>query len=409
MKRMLVSLRSISKLLVLMLIIGIIPPLAIYSWDAYARSTSDVTRAIQLILHLENFYNGPLDGICGPQTLGAIEKYNQSVKMPAEIKCSSQFLQSLEDTARAIPENTSITQEHEHQEKDSGGDVITLSTRVTSLEETVKNTNSTLRSLIDSYSSELLSQFKSLASVGVSAYATALSIFIAFAALMGNLFIKDRVKEIHEEERKKASETFSLMMETFSHKVGIAGVEVGTDIFAILGGHCLDLYKDFPEPGGRHNKVYKSYISMAESISAHGQEYGQLLRGLLDKEDREAITTQDVQKRARLERKIAVCLNNYVFYAAHNGDKVAVESVIDDLVKIASDKKAKGDPEWYSYEDTLIWARLHIGRYTAKDASEALQRLLDIPDISLQWKKAALERYELYNIFHPDDKVTVSV
>lgn len=47
--------------------------------------------------------------------------------------------------------------------------------------------------------------------------------------------------------------------------------EIMATVFATVGGYCIDLYKNFPEPapGGKHHELYKSYVNMAARLATH--------------------------------------------------------------------------------------------------------------------------------------------
>ena len=383
--------KSIFIIIPILLIIALLPPYSVYVHARNAIQRTNLARDIQLLLSLNGIYKGPMDGICGELTEQAIKKYyNILTNMPNGHICNNEVRDKItHDLGEII--TTSTARSHVSQMQDTSNDKDTLKSRVEELETKINNTNSTIKALGDSFSAHFVTQFNNLASIGVSAFVTAISIFIAFVALIGNLLIKDAVKAAHDREMEKTQTALADMM-------SIASAEIGADFFATLGGHCIDLYKDFPEPAGRHQPQYKSYVSMAASIATDGYKYSLELKELMKKQKKVVEETKkDIEKRELKERKILVCLNNYVFYLAQNGDKHAVETVLNELIKIASDKKAKGDPDWYSLEDTIAWAKLHIGRYTATQTKNAVQLLIDNPDIDHQWKIETKVRYDLHD------------
>lgn len=126
-------------------------------------------------------------------------------------------------------------------------------------------------------------------------------------------------------------------------------------------------------------------------------------------------STLSAHEKAIKEQIIVACLNNYVFYLAQRGseqerDNESVASVLPKLIKIASEREAKGERGWWNYQETVAWAKLQLGRALAPETKDAVQRLMDNPDIDLDWKKDTKARYELHNKFYPPaEKVELSI
>jgi hypothetical protein len=130
---------------------------------------------------------------------------------------------------------------------------------------------------------------------------------------------------------------------------------------------------------------------------------------------RNSVIMQDLLKKTKedpsKEQKEVIknCINNYVFFLSSRGEQADNEHVAEacpELEKIILEGQTI--PRWYDYVDTLAWANLHLNRNDATKTTEKLLELVNDSGLSIWWKKAAIERYKLYNKVHPDkDKVDV--
>jgi hypothetical protein len=390
--------------LLLALIIAPIPPLALYTWDAYARSNSNIARDIQLLLSLRGFYTGQLNGLCDAQTLQAIEKYDHTLtKRLTRSECSLQFLGSLENDMSAIlVADTSTAHRTMAKTPDETNDISTINARLAELETNYKNTNSALKGLSDSLSAYFVTQFDNLASVGVSAFVTAISIIIAFIALIGNVLIKDAVKAAHDQELTKAQAKHDKMLK-------LATTQLSAAIYTSFGAHCINLYKDIPDPAtGVHRKnMYESYLDIAVHMTQRG--YGQALELFKTQTDKPSIEQEDTMK---------VCLNNYAYFLAERSsrecaraqeDKVKLGQLLPELKRISDANGKKSG--WWALQDTLVWVELHLGYKTGQDAKALIEGIILDSCVPEQFKEETRKRYIFFNQFPQNSgrKVELSV
>jgi hypothetical protein len=374
------------------LIIGLIPPIALYTWDAYARSNSDIARDIQLLLSLKGIYTGQLNGLCDVQTLQAIEKYGHTLtKTPTRIECSSQFLESLKNDMSAIlAADTLPANRTAAQKSDATNEVSSISTRLAALETNNKNTNAAVKGISDSLSAYFVTQFDNLASIGVSAFATAIAIIIAFTALIGNLFIKDTVRAAHDQELDKAKSEHAKMLK-------LATTQLSANIYTAFGAHCINLYKDIPDPVTvPHRKnMYESYLDIAVHMTQRG--YGQALELFKTQTDKPSIEQEDT---------MTVCLNNYAYFLAERSaqeharaqeDKVKLGQLLPELERISVAKGKKSD--WWAVKDTLVWAQLHLDHIEGQAAKAIIEEIINDSSVPEQFKEETRKRYIFFNKF----------
>ena len=57
----------------------LVPPFIVYAYNSNAFDNANVVRDTQLLLSLNGFYTGPLDGQCNAQTKQAIEQYERTL------------------------------------------------------------------------------------------------------------------------------------------------------------------------------------------------------------------------------------------------------------------------------------------------------------------------------------------
>ncbi len=292
------------------------------------------------------------------------------------------------DRAKAIATSRNVIAE-QHEEKAG------VYRRIVSVDDRLANIESDVSKLSDRLYTQYVDIFSKLAQIGIGAFAIA----VAIAAFIGNMWIKDRVNILHEDEIKRTRGKLSEMLET-----GTA--DIGANIYSTIGAYCLDLYRDFdqPYPGGRHESFYNSYLGMATEVAESAQDYARSLRKSLEKQKNKNNTFLTAEQIDNYDAVITNALNNYVFYLSQRGtgsDKQNVSRVLPDLIKIASEKRAAQAGEWWRLHDTITWAKLHLGRITPQDAAAEVQVLLNNRDIDDdRWKNDVRKQYALYNKFH---------
>jgi hypothetical protein len=229
--------------------------------------------------------------------------------------------------------------------------------------------------------------FAQLVVIGIGSFAIAL----ALAAFLGNMWVKDRVTALHESELATTKAKLSKMVDA-------ASADVGANIFTIIGGHCIDLYKNFDEPqlGGRHYNLYKSYVSMAVRVAANAYVYASKLEEMLESQPNEALTPLE---KTRYRGIYEVALNNYVFYSAQRRSSTDLEllkTLLPKLTRVVNDRKIKGDEKWIDFQDTVIWAKLHIEGNAISRRNEVIE-LFSYSKANAEWCAAVKERYGLHN------------
>ncbi len=267
-----------------------------------------------------------------------------------------------------------------HNSKDTYTKIVNVDDRIGDLETEINGLKSRQAQNFEDQFSKLMQLMFVILGLSVTA--------IIF---LGNTWIKERVTALHEAELDKTKKKLDAL-------VGTSIANVGADIYTTIGGHCIDLYKNFDDPhiGGRHHELYKSYVTMAVRIAANAYAYALKLQEFVDLQPWDALTAAEkIKYKSALDRS----LNNYVFYLAQRGtqrDKDLLYDLLPKLIKITSDKKTAGE-KWWDYEDTVIWAKLHIDRNSALTRKMEIKALIENPNVRADWRISVKERYDLYN------------
>jgi hypothetical protein len=375
-------------------IVSIAPSLILYTWEAYARSRSNITYEIQSILSLRGVYTGKPNGLCDEQTIQAIGKYRTRFKIPDGVECSTQFLESLKnDISATLAAATSTANSAVAKTPETISDT-TINARLEALETNYKNTNSTLKNISDSLSSHFVTQFDNLASIGVSAFVTAISIIIAFTALIGNFYIKSAVEKAHEQELAKTQSTLTSM-------IAIARSESGAHIYTALGNYCTGLYMTLKEPfKGYQKDLYEGYVNLSADLTQYGFANSEHLRQLIENNHS---TPTDMQN-AIME----ICLNNYAYFLAPktlqnnegaNSAKVELQKLLTQLERMNAIGSRKLDP--WRLKDSIAWVKLHLNR-NVKEFERATNLLIDDQDIPQSWKDEIRKKHAQHRLAHPD-------
>jgi ribosomal protein S13 len=263
-----------------------------------------------------------------------------------------------------------------------------LQHRIDDVEHYASTVKDDVHKMQEKLSDESATHFAQLVIIGIGAFGMALTI----AAFLGNLWIKDRVSALHEEEIKKTKSTLADMLLTVN-------ADIGANIYATIAGQCIDLYKNIPKParGGVHHELYNSYVNMAVTIATVGHAYSNKLQEQLANQRDAQLTAKEKERYGNIK---SVNLNNYLFYLAQRGrkqDKALVSELLPALVKIAAEKESQCEKNWWYYKETVLWVKLHLGRATARETREAVQHLLDLDEVDYDWKKDTVAHYDLYN------------
>jgi len=360
------------------------------------------TRDIQLLLSLGGYYSGPLGGVCDTQTLEAISKYKQTnPNLNLLIECNNHLLKVLKDDFRSAAASF------------SNGSDLNKAKEIGELRNEVKNANAAIKGLSDSFSSQFVTQYNSLASIGVTTILTAIAIFIA----SGTLLIKTAVEESHKQLLKESSEKLTSEIDAAKGELlkvaTTAHHQISARIASNFSGHCINLYKDNPKPQETDGKqppsyklsnIYESYLQIALGLGQDGYDSACAMENSL--KERLAEPTPEQQQVA------AHCLNNYIFYLAQReekADEANVRRLLTRLEELAVQNRSD-HKYWMDYQDTVIWVKLHLGDLSAEQARSAVESLISETSAPSAWRAAAKERYDFYDRFPSHtEKVNLSV
>lgn len=234
-------------------------PVLVFAYDKQTTDNTNVVRYTQLLLSLNGFYTGPLDGQCKTQTRQAIGTYNAALPntLPG-VGCTSQFLEQLKDKLTASL-STDNSKPHDLSSQNTAGDhnMESLSATISNIKADLANTTSTVKGINQSLSTHFVTLAYNMATVGITAFVAAISVLIAIAVGAANIFLKDRVEELHKEMLSE--------MHELSH------AELSAKIYAVFAAHSINLYKDIPRPLlPPGNTLYNSYLSIAVELAKYG-------------------------------------------------------------------------------------------------------------------------------------------
>lgn len=183
------------------------------------------------------------------------------------------------------------------------------------------------------------------------------------------------------------------------------------------------MYKDLADPGGKHKKLYMSYLYIGVRVGTLGYDAAKELRNSLEKAIKNASAEQE-KIRTEQEKYIRICINNFVFYLASMAaeeamtaeaeeDRIDMNKVTearDDLERIAFVAHDCKDKYWYDYKDTVVWAKFHLGMLTSEQTKNEVERLLSDASIPQPWKLQVRRSYAFYDLFPEHrDKVNLEV
>src|ERR1019366_856041 len=194
---------------------------------------------------------------------------------------------------------------------------------------------------------------------------------------ISNIVINDKVKATHAEEITKTRLSLKQMTEVYHNYTS-------AKIYIKFATHSINLYKDIPTPTTGHQKdLYESYLTIAVDMAKAGYRNSEDLQ--------ECLRNQNLPASNEQKETIMACVNTYIFYLSERGrqeDMDNVVSILPKLVKIISEirDEQKYRERWCNYQDTIAWANLHLGRKSANETKDIVQDLINLPDISQEWK-----------------------
>jgi hypothetical protein len=399
-----------------------------YQNAAYARSKIRATSTVnndtvlvhdtQLLLSQSGFYTGHLDGRCDPQTEHAINTYVGTLSQkPNGTACSGPFLKTIIDTlllsaAHVIhPTNDTATinllSSKVEAIKDDVNKTKSAETEdITSIKSELSKTNSAVTAVKDSIITNFTNEYSSLAGLGISS-------FVAFIGLLGASIIgiysilHHYITNKHNELLASSENKLLVMIATHNSEIAAmaetAHADISTRIYTMFSAHCINLYKDLPEPAGKHWPMYRSYLEIAVYMSTYGYLHAILILKSVEKTNKEP---SDVQKAV-----LRSALNNYVYYLSEMNrkeDRSNIEEGIHKLEKIINEEQ--NNSESWQYHDPLAWANLHLKRTSIQESTRAIQNLISRKDLDLKWRAELAKRYDFYNLCHtPEEKISLFI
>lgn len=255
-----------------------------------------------------------------------------------------------------------------------------------------------LKKLRDNFSTMFVTQFSSLASIGVAAALTSISILIAAMVFISNIVINEKVKSTHAEEMAKTRVRLKEITEVYHHYTS-------AKIYRLFATHSINLYKDLPAPTTGHQKnLYESYLNIAVDTAKTAYRSSEDLQ--------ECLRNQNLPASNEQKETIWACVNTYIFYLSErcnrgeHEDMDTVVSILPKLVKIISEIRDQREyrERWCNYQDTIAWANLHLGRKRAQETKNIVQELINLPDISPEWKSETKKRYDFFNKLQTEDE-----
>jgi hypothetical protein len=417
-------------------------PLFTYAYQKSAIHGANLARDIQLLLSLKGLYAGPVDGQCDKETKLAIEKFETVVNngSPSEANCNAGVLSDLKNDVKSILIAGTLVQNDSASRHKSE----TLSTEIDDLKVSIINTNAALKGITDGFATNLLNQYNSLASIGLTAFVAAIYATIGIIALTSTLlreFITNSVKQSHDklfddskinleilqqdansQTEAKLTEMVEQAKKTVADSADIAHTALLTQIYGRLGGQIIYLYKDLAAPHERHRSLFFSYLRIGAHIAKVGNQVANKLVELYGNQE---IPPEHKQY-------VLFCRNNFVFYVSSANDKYLaiskdtvaegeleilerdeddvkdVELCIAELEEtVAQDRK---NSYWLDIKDTIIWAKLSLGITSPGDCKAALEGMVNDTAISREWKRNLKKRYDFYDKFDEHtDKICLHV
>jgi hypothetical protein len=242
--------------------IALFPASAYYQKTSVTNYKRAIVRQIQVLLSQKGINPGRIDGRCGPDTNRALKEYKDTLTGDVKQYFSALCQDIDKATLQTINNDTRLSLHHKekYQQQDQ-------TVNLKKLEEDLISTNMTVRNLSERFSDSFAAQFKDIASLGVTTTITAISIIIAFAALLGNLIIKDAVKDAHDKEIEKARSKLEDLTQ-----------DVRANIFTTVSAHNIYFYREIDPLDDRRKDVYKSHVLVATKIAKRAYQFSNALK-----------------------------------------------------------------------------------------------------------------------------------
>ncbi|MDP3552640.1 hypothetical protein [Methylocystis sp.] len=412
-------------------VIGLIPASTFYFLGGERRDTSNVVRDIQLLLSLKGLYAGPPNGSCNAETLRAVEAYEgKLIRSTLPIECSAALLDRLKnDLHNSLGQNAPLP-----PKAYTGAPLSIVNSEIADVKAQLFNLHNTLKSVQDGYSSYFTAQFQSLTQMGVSAFATAISILIAFSALIGNNLIKDAVKAAHQQEIENSKKQLASMIAITQPQISAAVHTDLSDSFTLLYAN-LD-----PD---KHRHLYNPYVTAAVDMAQRGYKHAQSMDSLVKQNHTKNGSGIDVPGLDDTQMFVMdAALNNYAYFLS---DKTTLKKIIpkdhlsdpskiykgdarEDPGELADEAKAAredlrallpllgnalerrqraphsqfNDYFIFNLKETLLWVKLHIDKNLFNDFDSQLDDLKTNPIYTDAQRKKVADQYTLHKQRFPE-------
>jgi hypothetical protein len=326
-----VDMKNVIIILLFAAFIGMIPASTFYIAGNDSHNTLNTVNDIQLLLSLKGLYVGPLNGSCNAETLRAIEAYERTlIRSTLPIECSAPLLDRLKsDLHNTLAQNASAP-----SKSSAGTSSNTTNSEIADVKAQLYNVNNTIKSVQDGFSSYFTTQFQSLTQMGVSAFATAISILIAFAALIGNNLIKDTVKAAHEEAIANSKKELDSM-------ISVAQPQISAAVHTDLSDSFTLLYANLDPNEHRH--LYNPYVTAAVDMADRGYRHARGMYDLIKHKHAGENAQGDKPKLSEMQSFIMdAALNNYAYFLS---TKTALKKVMPKKESESSKRNCNSEPK----------------------------------------------------------------
>jgi uncharacterized membrane protein len=349
---------------------------------ADAKPAASVVHDIQFILALKGLYKGPLDGKCDAQTIAAIARYAESAheKQIFPIQCNDELLATLiGDISEALSATKAVPPLANQQQK--------ITTEFSHIQE--------------NYHSELVSQFRQLATLS----ATIIAFFLTGLWFIGTTLAKTLIEKVHERQWEKIEQQYDELLKTststFDSMIVIARSQTAAYIHASLGNYCTALYMTLKTPNtGPQKELYEAYLNLTVELTHYAFLNSEHMRQFIKTSKSTPTDDQIMLSEA--------CLNNYAYFLApktlQNNEgaisaKVELKKLLRQLAQLDDSGPQMLEP--WRLKHTIAWVTLHLNR-NLREFEDAIISLIDDVNIPQSWKDEVRKKHAQHRLAHPD-------
>lgn len=342
-------------------------------------NSQESIREIQILLSLKGLYEeGQIDGINGPLTKTAIALYEQEHGWPRTGHITSRLAEQLRMEAKSALINGSFpgSKVKNNGEKErTGSDTNEYEALSRDLNHTQAHLTVTALA-VERIQNSIVDHFSTLGSSlrteGLAWMAIIVTLVVSIAGAVIGFLGRRELKRRRKEHRKM---------------IELSKADASTQIFCVLGGHCLDLYQHLnPITDTR----YPGYLYMGVNLSTIAYRNAMYLRDNYSKLHEQPLPEGKI-------KTINTCINNYVFYLgsrATEKDKGDALSALQELSEITEKYERENTQNWWSYKETLLYAKLNFGWEKPLDIQRELQTIFNNMRVPIAWTIKTKERYD---------------